>query len=114
MEKQSLQNPIQQLFTPAVHAQLKRLCTDWQISHISLFGSALRPDFRPESDIDLLLEFIPGQEPTYFQLVELQVQLETLFERQVDIVTHNGLLNSLNTQRAQAILNSSQVLTLDG
>jgi predicted nucleotidyltransferase len=99
---------------PALQLALKHMCQDWKIAQIALFGSVLRPDFRPDSDLDLLLEFHAGQEPSYFQWVQLQDTLERLFERKVDLVTRNGLLSSANTQRAEAILQSCQVLSFDG
>jgi len=102
------------LLNPVLQDQLKQVCQDWKIAQIALFGSVLRPDFRPDSDLDLLLEFHSGQEPSYFQLVKLQDTLERLFERKVDLVTRNGLKNSVNAQRAEAILQSCQVFRFDG
>ena len=101
-------------FSSVLKKALKELCSVWRIEKIALFGSALRDDFKPESDLDLLLEFKKGEEPGYFQWVQLHQELETLLQRKVDLVTRKGLLNSLNTQRAQAILNTCQELCLDG
>lgn len=48
------------VFTSEIRNQLKRVCADWKISKMALFGSVLRPDFSPSSDLDLLVEFISG------------------------------------------------------
>jgi predicted nucleotidyltransferase len=96
------------LQNPNLAQQLAQLKQAWHIQDISVFGSAGSPKFHSGSDIDLLLDFIPGQEPSYFQLVVLQQELETLLQRKVDLVTRAGLRNSLNQDRAQVILNSCQ------
>lgn len=102
------------VFTSEIRNQLKRVCADWKISKMALFGSVLRPDFSPSSDLDLLVEFISGQEPSYFQFAQLHQALELLFQRKVDLVTRKGLLNSMNQTRTETILQSCQELSLDG
>ena len=71
--------------------QLKALCSRWMIRELSLFGSALRPDFRPDSDIDLLVEFNPGVSVGLLQFGGLQVELESILKRKVDLVSKRGL-----------------------
>ena len=58
---------------------------------ISIFGSALREDFGPESDIDILIEFEPNHVPGFFGLVEMEEELSEIFGREVDIRTSKDL-----------------------
>ena len=58
---------------------------------LALFGSALRPDFRPDSDLDLLVEVEPGAEIGFMELAGLQFDLADLLGRDVDLVPKRGL-----------------------
>lgn len=51
--------------------QISVLCEQWHISKLSLFGSVLRDDFTPTSDIDVLVEFEPGFTPGFFKLYQI-------------------------------------------
>ena len=62
---------------------LAALCRQNHIRRLAVFGSALRPDFRPDSDVDLLVEFKPGRVPG-FSFFRIQEELSGLFGRQVD------------------------------
>ena len=67
-------------------AEAADFCRRHHIRRLSLFGSALRPDFRPDSDVDLLVEFQPGHTPGW-EIVELEEELSSIFGgRRVDIV----------------------------
>jgi uncharacterized protein len=66
---------------------LSALCRRFSVARLSLFGSVLREDFRPDSDIDVLVEFEAGQAPGYFGLGQLAVELDGLFGREVDLQT---------------------------
>ena len=74
---------------------LKALCERRGIQELWLFGSALRPDFSEQSDIDLLIRFKPGACRSYFDFVETQQDLEALFKRKVDLVEEQLLDNPL-------------------
>jgi hypothetical protein len=65
---------------------LAEFCRGNRIRKLALFGSILREDFRPDSDIDVLVEFEPGQMPG-FALARLQRELTALFGRRVDLRT---------------------------
>ena len=67
--------------------QLAAFCARHHIRKLALFGSVLRDDFRPESDIDVLVEFEPGVDPGLFELGGIQQDLMDLFARQVDLKT---------------------------
>ncbi|MGD1903071.1 MAG: nucleotidyltransferase family protein [Geitlerinemataceae cyanobacterium] len=90
--------------TPTAIAQL---CDRWKIVELALFGSVLRDDFRPDSDIDLLIDFEPQHGWSLLDLVDLQEECEHLFDRPVDIVQRKNLTNPY---RRQDILSTQQTL----
>jgi predicted nucleotidyltransferase len=65
---------------------LAALCRQNHIRRLAVFGSALRPNFRPDSDVDLLVEFEPGRVPG-FSFFRIQEELSGLLGRQVDLET---------------------------
>ena len=67
--------------------QIAAFCTRHHIRKLSLFGSVLTPRFRPTSDIDVLVEFEPGQGPGYFGLSGMELELTDLLGRKVDLRT---------------------------
>ena len=73
--------------------RLADVCRRFGVRALSVFGSATRSDFRPDSDVDLLVEFDPENTPSLFRTVELKEELERLFGRQVDISTPEILRN---------------------
>jgi predicted nucleotidyltransferase len=79
------------------------VCRRHQVCELSLFGSALRPDFGPDSDIDLLVEFNPGISVGLLQFGELQAELESLLNRKVDLVSKRGLRPLLRESILQQI-----------
>jgi len=67
---------------------IAEFCRKHHIRKLSLFGSVLREDFRPESDVDVLVEFEPGHIPGFIRLAGMELELSKLFEgRKVDINT---------------------------
>ncbi len=71
---------------------LADLCRAFGVARLRVFGSALRDDFDPErSDVDLLVEFLPGVSKSLFKLMEMQERLSELFHREVDLVTPANL-----------------------
>jgi uncharacterized protein len=72
-------------------AEVARLCAEFQVAELSLFGSVLRVDFRLDSDVDALVTFLPEARVGLFQLNGLQTRLGELFQRKVDLVPRNGL-----------------------
>jgi hypothetical protein len=86
---------------------LQAFCQTWQIAELALFGSVLREDFGPESDVDVLVSFQPEVSWSLFDLVAMQDQLEALFGRPMDLVEKEALRNPF---RRHTILNSREVL----
>lgn len=70
---------------------LRRIAERFQLDAVQLFGSAVRSDFRPDSDVDVLVRPRPGARLGIFDLVALEDELETLFDRDVDLVTPGAL-----------------------
>jgi len=89
-------------------------CKRWQISEFALFGSVLRPDFSPESDVDILISFLPDAHITLFDMARMQAELQTIFKREVDLISKRGVENSRNYLRRKNILNSAQVIHVAG
>ncbi|MCX5971924.1 MAG: nucleotidyltransferase family protein [Coprothermobacterota bacterium] len=85
-------------------------CRRWQIVELALFGSVLGDDFRPDSDVDVLVSFHPEARHTLFDMVQMQEELERLFGRKVDLVSRRGIEASRNYLRRRAILESAEVL----
>lgn len=72
--------------------QLEELCQRHHIAKLSLFGSVLRDDFSPESDIDVLVEFDSGHVPGFFRLFDIEEELSSLLGgRKVDLRTPQDL-----------------------
>ena len=101
-------NPIKNIQLPT--GAIYTFCTKWQVAELSLFGSVLREDFRPDSDIDILISFHPEARPTLFDLVYMENELKEIFHRDVDLITRKGIEHSHNTVRREAILSSAQVI----
>ena len=84
--------------------EIERFCRRWQISELSLFGSVLREDFRPDSDIDVLVRFAPDTRWSLFDMVRMQKELEAILGREVDLVERNAVEQSKNYIRRKRIL----------
>ncbi|MGA8382804.1 MAG: nucleotidyltransferase family protein [Stellaceae bacterium] len=78
---------------------LARLCRRHGIRRLSLFGSTLKGTDRPDSDVDLLVEFAPGATPSYFGLAEIEAELTALLRgRHVDLRTAQELSRYFRTE----------------
>jgi len=67
--------------------EIEKFCKKHHIKKLSLFGSALRNDFTPESDVDVLVEFEPGRVVGFFRLSGIEIELSTIMKRKVDLRT---------------------------
>ena len=92
--------------------QIKLLptCRRWKITELALFGSAMRDDFNPESDIDVLVTFDTDTHWTLFDMVDMQEELKDIFGRDVDLVSRRGIELSQNYLRRKEILSSAKVI----
>lgn len=73
--------------------EVAAFCDRWKIAEFALFGSVLREDFRPDSDIDVLVTFSPESSGNFFEIIHAKEELEMLFGRDVDLTQKNGLVN---------------------
>ena len=89
---------------------IRSFCERWQVGELALFGSVLRNDFGPDSDIDVLIEFDSERTPGLFGVVRMERELADLFGRKVDLVTRGAVENSRNYIRRRSILESAQVV----
>jgi len=85
-------------------------CRRWGVAQLALFGSVLRGDFRPDSDVDVLVSFAPDASPSLFDLVRMRSELHWIFGREVDLVSRRGIQASRNRLRRQEILSSAEVV----
>ena len=90
--------------------ELAAFCKRWQIAELALFGSVLRDDFGPESDIDVLVSFLPEAKHGLLDLVAMEEELGRLLGRKVDLVSRRGIERSRNYIRRRAILDSAEVI----
>jgi uncharacterized protein len=71
--------------------KIEDFCHQYQVKRMALFGSVLRDDFRPDSDVDVLVVFDPSARITFMTLGKMKRELSTLLQRQVDLVPQEGL-----------------------
>lgn len=88
------------------HEQLADFCRRSRIRWLALFGSVLRDDFRPDSDVDVLVEFEPETQVTLLTLSRLQRELAGILARPVDFVLKDGLKRRIR----DSVLASAQVV----
>lgn len=74
-------------------ARLLEFCAKWKIKELALFGSVMRSDFGPESDIDIMVEFAPEAQLGVWDLYRAKEELEDLTGRKVDLVEKGTVVN---------------------
>lgn len=89
---------------------IRAFCQQWGVIEFALFGSVLRSDFRPTSDIDVLVRFRDDVRYSLFDLVRMGDQLEAIFGRSVDLIDRKAVEESPNYLRRQTILHSAEVV----
>ena len=87
--------------------KVKALCEKYGIEELSLFGSVLREDFGPQSDVDVMLKFRPGHGFTFENTPDIQDDLAAIFGRPVDVIEKGRVRNPF---RKHSIMNSYRVL----
>ena len=90
--------------------RLAEFCRRWNVRELALFGSALRDDFGPASDVDLLVTFSPDAEWTLFDHFRMEQELADLLGRDVDLLTRRGIEESLNWIRRREILRTARTI----
>ena len=87
--------------------KLGEFCRRWNVVEFAVFGSALREDFNSESDVDVLVTFAPDAEISLFDMAQMQIELERIYQRSVDLIEKASLRNPY---RRREILQTAQVL----
>ncbi len=75
--------------------ELAALCRKWRVRKLALFGSVVRDDFTPESDVDVAVNFDPESHWDLWQFYEMQEELERIFGREVDLVELEAVVNPI-------------------
>lgn len=87
--------------------RIEEFCRKYGVEEFSLFGSVLRDDFRPDSDVDVMLKFKPGHGFTFENTPEIQDELKALFGRAIDVIETGRIRNPI---RRKAIMDSHRVI----
>jgi predicted nucleotidyltransferase len=90
--------------------EIADFCRRWGVTELAVFGSVLRDDFGPASDLDVLVSLDDSSRHTLFDLHHMQEDLGLIFRREVDLVSRRGIERSSNHIRRQAILESAQTV----
>lgn len=90
--------------------KISDFCQRWQVVELALFGSILRDNFRPDSNVDMLVQFAPDAQRSLFDLAQMQDELQSILGRETDLVSRDGVEKSRNYIRRKAILESAQVI----
>ena len=87
--------------------EITRFCLRWKVGEFALFGSVLRDDFGPKSDVDVVIEFTEDAHWSLYDWVDMIDELKVIFGREVDLVSKRGLRNPF---RRHSILTTLQVI----
>ena len=99
---------------PIDRERIAGFCRKWRITEFALFGSVLREDFRPDSDVDVLVTFAPDARWGLFHVCRMEDELRAMFGRPVDLVTRDSVEQSENYIRRRAVLRSLEVIHVAG
>lgn len=101
------------MISPKLHwpkDRIEAFCRKWKIARMELFGSALRDDFRDDSDVDVMVTFENNAAWSLFHLLEMEEELAEIVGRSVDLMTRRGVEKSRNEFRRKAILESVETV----
>ena len=90
--------------------EIEAFCRRWKIAELSLFGSVLRDDFGPDSDIDFLAKFDPDAQWSLLDRADMQIELSDRLHRKVDLLNRHGVEQSRNRFRRIEILKTARPL----
>jgi len=90
--------------------KIEAFCRKWQITEFALFGSVLRDDFGPDSDVDVLVSFAADARWSLWDHVEMEEELRALLGRPVELLTRRAVERSPNWVRRNAILSSAETV----
>ena len=90
--------------------QIAAFCRRWSIVRLDVFGSALRPEFLPDSDVDLIATYRPEASWSLLDRVRMKLELEAMLGREVDLLNRRALEKSKRPARVASILTEAQPL----
>lgn len=93
--------------------KIAEFCRRWKVTEFALFGSVLRDDFRPDSDVDVLVTFAPGTQWRFYHLLDMKDELEAIFGRPVDVVEKRLVEHSENYIRRRHILENMETVYVE-
>jgi uncharacterized protein len=93
----------------AYRERIAEFCRGWKIKDFAFFGSVLRDDFGPGSDIDVLVAFEEDADWSLLDHVRMKEELSSIMGRRVDLVTRRGIERSENRLRREGILGTAEV-----
>lgn len=91
-------------------SQIADFCRRWLIKEFALFGSVLRDDFDPDSDVDILVTFSPGADWSLLDHLRMEQELANLLGREVDLLNKRAVEQSHNWMRRREILTTAEVV----
>ena len=91
--------------------KIANFCQRWRVAELALFGSVLREDFGPDSDVDVLISFTKAARWSLFDWVDMIEELEAIFGREVDLVGKEAIRNPF---RRHAILSDREIIYATG
>ena len=91
-------------------SQIADFCRRWLFSELALFGSVLRDDFDPDSDLDILVTFSPGADWSLLDHLRMEQELADLVGRKVDLLSKRAVEQSHNWMRRREILTTAEVV----
>lgn len=94
--------------------ELAAFCQRWKVRELALFGSVLREDFGPDSDVDLLVSFEPSADWSLLDHVKMEKELEVMLGREVDLVSRRAVERSENWIRRKEILDTAETVYAAG
>ncbi|HEY3415806.1 MAG TPA: nucleotidyltransferase domain-containing protein [Armatimonadota bacterium] len=96
---------------PLDKEKIEDFCRRWAIVELALFGSVLREDFGPQSDVDVLITFAPNSPHTIlFDHIAMEEELREIFGRPIDLLSKRGVERSTNARRRKEILETAEVI----
>jgi uncharacterized protein len=94
--------------------KIEDFCHRWKVKELALFGSVLREDFRPDSDVDFLVTFEKEARWSLFDMIDMQHELKEILGREVDLVERRAVERSENYLRRRHILQSVEPFYVAG
>lgn len=94
--------------------EIAQFCKRWNVFQFAVIGSALRADFHPDSDVDVLVAFQAGTQWGLLDHLRMEQELQNLLGRRVDLISRAAVLHSQNQLLRDEILNTAQAVYTAG